>query len=155
MLCKRFNHSHFTTNQQLIRVIALCIGYPRDCLGGGTVAGDLRWCGAYGVQADFIARSHCSVEIISTADIQVTLCLYWVWLNVIIGLDQICHFFILTFDCCSVVSPDLECLLFRVLWRSLSTFQSSAGFSVLLICFRGQGPMLTIMMIWGQWMKVK
>jgi hypothetical protein len=46
-------------------------GYPRDCLGGGTVAGDLRWCGAYGVQADFIARSHCSVEVISTADIQV------------------------------------------------------------------------------------
>ncbi len=38
---------------------------------------------------------------------------------------------ILTFDCCSVLSPDLECLLFRVLWKSLSTFQSSAGFSVL------------------------
>jgi hypothetical protein len=37
------------------------------------VAGDMRWCGAYGIQADFIARSHCSVEIISTEDIKVLL----------------------------------------------------------------------------------
>ena len=27
----------------------------RDCLGGGTVVGDTRWCGGYGIQADFIA----------------------------------------------------------------------------------------------------
>jgi hypothetical protein len=31
----------------------------------------LRWAGAYGVQADFVARSHCSIEVIKTADIKV------------------------------------------------------------------------------------
>jgi hypothetical protein len=33
--------------------------------------GDERWAGAYGVKADFIARSHCSLEFIKTEDIQV------------------------------------------------------------------------------------
>jgi hypothetical protein len=32
---------------------------------------DLRWAGAFGVQADFIARTHCSVEIIKTEEIMV------------------------------------------------------------------------------------
>ena len=32
---------------------------------------DFRWAGSYGVQVDFIARSHCSVEIIKTEDIMV------------------------------------------------------------------------------------
>ncbi len=49
----------------------------RDCLGGGTVVGDSRWCGAYGIQADFIARSHCAVEVISTEDIEVVLLVKW------------------------------------------------------------------------------
>jgi hypothetical protein len=35
---------------------------------------DLRWAGSYGVQVDFIARSHCSVEIIKTEDIMVWSC---------------------------------------------------------------------------------
>ncbi len=43
----------------------------RDTLGGGTVAGDLRWTGVYGVQADIVARTHCSVELIKTDDIKV------------------------------------------------------------------------------------
>jgi hypothetical protein len=42
-----------------------------DSIGGCTVVGDLRWAGAYGVQADFVARTHCSVEIIMTEDIEV------------------------------------------------------------------------------------
>ena len=37
------------------------------------VVGDLRWAGAYGVNADFVARTHCSVEFISTEDIMVRL----------------------------------------------------------------------------------
>ncbi len=40
-------------------------------MGGGSVAGDLRWTGSYGVQADIVARTHCSVELIKTEDIMV------------------------------------------------------------------------------------
>ena len=43
----------------------------RDVIGGTSVVNDLRWAGAYGSQADFVARSHCSVEIIKTEDILV------------------------------------------------------------------------------------
>ncbi len=45
----------------------------RDSLGGCTVVGDMRWTGACGVQADVVARTHCSVEIIKTEDIRVSL----------------------------------------------------------------------------------
>ena len=45
--------------------------FCRDSFGGGTLVGDLRWAGAYGIQADFVALSHCSIEIIKTVDIQV------------------------------------------------------------------------------------
>ena len=38
------------------------------------MVGDHRWAGTYGVEADLLARSHCSVEIITLEDIQV-LCL--------------------------------------------------------------------------------
>jgi hypothetical protein len=40
-------------------------------LGGGAVAGDLRWTGAWGVQADIVARTHCSLDLIQTSDINV------------------------------------------------------------------------------------
>jgi hypothetical protein len=46
----------------------------RDCFGGGTLVNDLRWAGSYGIQADFVAMSHCSIDIIKTSDIQVTAC---------------------------------------------------------------------------------
>jgi hypothetical protein len=55
----------------------------RDCFGGGTLVNDLRWAGSYGVQADFVAMSHCSVEIIKTSDIEV------IALAVILTLDYI------------------------------------------------------------------
>ena len=35
------------------------------------VTGDTRWAGTFGVDADFIARTHCSVEVIRTEDIRV------------------------------------------------------------------------------------
>ncbi len=37
------------------------------------MAGDLRWCGAYGMQADFIARSNRAIEVISSEDIKLSL----------------------------------------------------------------------------------
>jgi hypothetical protein len=43
----------------------------RDCIGDGSVVGDTRWAGTFGVQADFVARTHCSVGIITLEDIQV------------------------------------------------------------------------------------
>ena len=44
----------------------------RDCIGDGSVVGDTRWAGTFGIQADFIARTHCSVGIIKLEDIQVS-----------------------------------------------------------------------------------
>ena len=39
------------------------------------MAGDLRWAGTFGVNVDFVARSHCSVALISLEDIQVMHCI--------------------------------------------------------------------------------
>jgi len=41
-----------------------------DSIGDSAISGDLRWAGSYGVNVDFVARSHCAVEIISIEDIQ-------------------------------------------------------------------------------------
>ncbi len=43
----------------------------RDCIGDCVLAGDLRWAGTFGVNLDFVARSHCSVDFISIEDMQV------------------------------------------------------------------------------------
>lgn len=43
----------------------------RDSIGSSAVIGDERWAGAYGVEADFIALTHCSVEFIPTESINV------------------------------------------------------------------------------------
>jgi hypothetical protein len=43
----------------------------RDSVGGTAVIGDLRWTGSYGINADLIAKTHCSVEYIKTKDIEV------------------------------------------------------------------------------------
>ena len=51
-----------------------CLREHRDCFGGGTLVNDLRWAGSYGVQADFVAMSHCSIEFIKTSDILVFIC---------------------------------------------------------------------------------
>jgi hypothetical protein len=49
-------------------------------MGDSSLAGDARWSGSYGVNLDYVARSHCSVEFISIEDIQVndrqSICIY-------------------------------------------------------------------------------
>jgi hypothetical protein len=45
----------------------------RDAIGGSVVVGDTRWAGTFGVEADFVARTHCSIEIIASEDIEVCL----------------------------------------------------------------------------------
>ena len=42
----------------------------RDSIGDSAMAGDSRWSGTYGVNIDFVARSHCAVEIIPIEEIQ-------------------------------------------------------------------------------------
>ena len=51
----------------MLLLIIVC----RDCLGDSSLAGDLRWAGTYGVNLDFVARSHCSVQFISIESMQV------------------------------------------------------------------------------------
>jgi hypothetical protein len=41
-------------------------------MGDCSIAGDLRWGGSFGVNVDFVARSHCSVEVIALEDIKVS-----------------------------------------------------------------------------------
>ncbi len=50
-------------------VMFLMLDY-RDAFGESSISGDKRWAGSYGVNIDFVARSHCAVEIISVEDIQ-------------------------------------------------------------------------------------
>ena len=48
----------------------MCLG-SRDVVGDCSILGDLRWAGAWGINADFAARTACSVMSIATADILV------------------------------------------------------------------------------------
>ena len=54
-------------NLQLVMLIEIIVWqrlnweHLRQC----SVIGDNRWAGTYGVEADFIAKSHCSVEYIT------------------------------------------------------------------------------------------
>jgi hypothetical protein len=43
----------------------------RDSIGDSAISGDFRWAGFLGVNVDFVARSHCSVEYISLEDMKV------------------------------------------------------------------------------------
>ncbi len=43
----------------------------RDAIGSSVVVGDTRWAGTFGVAADFVARTHCSVEVITSKDLEV------------------------------------------------------------------------------------
>ncbi len=56
--------------------------YCRDCIGDSVLTGDLRWAGTFGVNLDFVARSHCSVEFISAEDMQVNLICAYFWCSV-------------------------------------------------------------------------
>jgi hypothetical protein len=43
----------------------------RDALGDSALADDLRWAGTFGVNIDFVARTHCSIEFIPLKKMQV------------------------------------------------------------------------------------
>ncbi len=61
---------HATLSSQ--KKIVACNGFcGSDSIGGCSIVGDKRWAGAYGINADFIASSHCSVEYISKEAIKV------------------------------------------------------------------------------------
>lgn len=45
----------------------------RDSIGDSLVANDLRWGGTFGVNVDFVARSHTSVAFIRYESVQVCL----------------------------------------------------------------------------------
>jgi hypothetical protein len=45
--------------------------FHRDSIGDSLVADDLRWGGTFGVNVDFVARSHTSVAFIKQENIQV------------------------------------------------------------------------------------
>jgi hypothetical protein len=47
--------------------------FCRDSIGDTSIAGDMRWGGSFGVNIDFVARSHCSVEFILMEDMEVSL----------------------------------------------------------------------------------
>ena len=49
----------------------LLLSVCSDCLGDSSLAGDMRWAGTYGVNLDFVARSHCSIQFISIDAMQV------------------------------------------------------------------------------------
>ena len=48
----------------------------RDSIGDCVLAGDKRWAGTFGVNVDFVARSHCSVAMIAVEDVQVFHCFF-------------------------------------------------------------------------------
>ena len=97
----------------------------RDSLGGSAVVEDRRWAGAYGVQADFVAMSHCSVEIIKTEHIMVQ------WLQWNYPKYWFCSPpFKLLLGCWSPIKLNINCIsTCRKYWKNLSSFLSSAGFS--------------------------
>jgi hypothetical protein len=48
----------------------MCV-VSRDAIGDSALADDLRWAGTFGVNIDFVARTHCSVEFIPLKKMQV------------------------------------------------------------------------------------
>jgi hypothetical protein len=44
----------------------------RESIGSSCILGDDRWAGTYGVSADYIALTHCSVEYIALDEILVS-----------------------------------------------------------------------------------
>ena len=70
----RFNTLKLSLTLPVLYIRSVILAFwPRDSIGGGSVVGDVRWAGAFGINADLIARSHCAVEFVSTEVIQVRL----------------------------------------------------------------------------------
>ena len=51
------------------------VGVLRDVVGENSVLGDVRWAGAWGIQADFIAKTPCSIMCIDKQEVLVRDCL--------------------------------------------------------------------------------
>ncbi len=99
----------------------------RDSIGDCAVAGDTRWAGTFGVNVDFVARSHCSVALITMEDIQVViLILYLVIKNCRnCANNQGRHE-----KAASIFSAYTHLKsCFRHYWKGLSSSLSSAAFS--------------------------
>jgi hypothetical protein len=65
----------------------------RDSIGENAIAGDMRWAGSYGVNIDFVAQSHCAVEVITVQDIQANAvkCMLVVTALILSNLDLGCN----------------------------------------------------------------
>jgi hypothetical protein len=66
-----FMGSSLATSLRALFDPARSVSVRRDCIGDSAIAGDLRWAGTFGVNVDFVARCHCSVEYIANEDIEV------------------------------------------------------------------------------------
>ncbi len=53
----------------------------RDVIGSDVVIGDSRWAGAWGLRADFIAKTTCSILFVSTGDVMVLLTPVEEWID--------------------------------------------------------------------------
>ncbi len=82
--------------------------------------GDQRWGGTFGVNVDFVARSHCSVEMISLEDMQVSL-------EILVSYDWGAHV---------KSSPDAFSIFSRIYWKNLNFSRSDVGYSAHLNSFR-------------------
>ena len=80
-----YNHTLFPTKRSFCHVchdknmmlyFADQYYHIRDSIGDCVLAGDKRWAGTFGVNVDFVARSHCSVAMIAVEDVQVFHCFF-------------------------------------------------------------------------------
>ncbi len=67
-----FDLNSYHSSSNCINSLPIWLCPHRDTIGDSAIIGDYRWAGTFGVQADFVATTHCSVAFISTQDIQVT-----------------------------------------------------------------------------------
>ena len=66
----------------------------RDSIGDSTIMGDHRWAGTFGVNVDFVARSHCSVEMILLEDMKVCINIYIQIYSSILSVSVYFFFFV-------------------------------------------------------------
>ena len=89
--------------------------HTRESIGDCALAGDKRWAGTFGVNVDFVARSHCSVAVIAVEDVQVVLCFSY------------CRLLTLFFLMRTIFGKDqIHIFLCRRFWRNSNSSQSSA-----------------------------
>ena len=76
-----------------IHMCGACVAC-RDSIGSCVVVDDTRWAGTHGIEADFYALTHCSVEFVSTEDIKVwtkyTMIRLWLYISTVAESLGIC-----------------------------------------------------------------